>query len=96
MIKTIMTGSTFFSTIFGFLSSVCWTIYGIYKADINLIVTNGLGLFFIIFQVIVYIIIKYIYSFYLLPFFSFLSLLFKLNILINLFKIPFPFFEELS
>ena len=51
-----------FSTIFGFLSSVCWTIYGIYKADINLIVTNGLGLFFIIFQVTVYIIIKYTYG----------------------------------
>ena len=43
-----------FSTIGGFFCSLCWLMFGIYKGDTNLIIPNGLGLFFSILQVIVY------------------------------------------
>ena len=45
-----------FSTIGGFFCSLCWLIFGIYKGDINLIIPNGLGLFFSILQIVVYLI----------------------------------------
>ena len=45
-----------FSTIGGFFCSLCWLMFGIYKKDINMIIPNGLGLFFAILQVIVYLI----------------------------------------
>ena len=45
-----------FSTIGGFFCSLCWLMFGIYKGDSNLIIPNGLGLFFAILQVIVYIV----------------------------------------
>ena len=43
-----------FSTIGGFFCSLCWLMFGIIKGDINMIIPNALGLFFAIFQVIVY------------------------------------------
>ena len=45
-----------FSTIGGFFCSLCWLAFGIYKGDINLIIPNGLGLFFSILQIVVYLI----------------------------------------
>ena len=48
-----------FSTIFGVINSACWLVYGICESDLNVIVTNALGLFFAILQVVVYIVIKY-------------------------------------
>ena len=45
-----------FSTVGGFFCSLCWLIFGIYKGDINLIIPNGLGLFFSILQIVVYLI----------------------------------------
>ena len=45
-----------FSTIGGFFCSLCWLMFGIYKVDFNMIIPNGLGLFFAILQVIVYFI----------------------------------------
>ena len=48
-----------FSTIAAFFNSICWLIYGIYQSDINIIIPNGMGFFFAILQVGVYLIIKY-------------------------------------
>ena len=45
-----------FSTVGGLLCSGCWLMFGIYKADMNLIIPNGLGLFFAILQVAVYLV----------------------------------------
>ena len=45
-----------FSTVGGLLCSLCWLIFGIYQNDLNLIIPNGLGLFFAILQVVVYLI----------------------------------------
>jgi hypothetical protein len=45
-----------FSTIGGFFCSLCWLMFGVYKGDNNLIIPNGLGLFFAILQVIVYLV----------------------------------------
>ena len=43
------------STIGGFFCSLCWLMFGVYKGDLKLIIPNGLGLFFAILQVIVYL-----------------------------------------
>ena len=43
-----------FSTIGSLLCSGCWLMFGIYQNDIKLIIPNGLGLFFGIFQILVY------------------------------------------
>ena len=43
------------STIGGFFWSLCWLMFGVYKGDLKLIIPNGLGLFFAILQVIVYL-----------------------------------------
>ena len=45
-----------FSTLGGFFCSLCWLMFGIYKSDKNLIIPNGLGLFFAILQIIVYLV----------------------------------------
>ena len=45
-----------FSTIGGFFCSLCWLMYGVYKGDLKLIIPNGLGLFFSILQIIVYLV----------------------------------------
>lgn len=45
-----------FSTAGGFLCSLCWFMYGLISEDINLIIPNGLGLFFAILQIVIYII----------------------------------------
>ena len=45
-----------FSTIGGFFCSLCWLMFGVYKNDLKLIIPNGLGLFFAILQVIVYLV----------------------------------------
>ena len=45
-----------FSTVGGLACSLCWLIFGIYQGDLNLIIPNGLGLFFAILQVIVFLI----------------------------------------
>ena len=50
-----------YSTIAAFVNSACWLIYGIAYSDINVIVPNGLGLFFAILQVTIYLVIKYKY-----------------------------------
>ena len=44
-----------FSTAGGFACSLCWFMYGFISADINLIIPNGLGLFFAILQIVVYL-----------------------------------------
>ncbi len=44
-----------FSTAGGFLCSLCWFMYGLISQDINLIIPNGLGLFFAILQIVVYL-----------------------------------------
>jgi solute carrier family 50 protein (sugar transporter) len=44
-----------FSTVGGFLCSLCWFMYGFISEDINLIIPNGLGLFFAILQIIAYL-----------------------------------------
>jgi solute carrier family 50 protein (sugar transporter) len=43
-----------YSTFGGLLCSLCWMLFGIIKADINLIVPNALGLFFSVFEIIIY------------------------------------------
>lgn len=43
-----------FTSVGGFFCSSCWLIYGIYLFDINLIIPNGLGIFFAILQLIIY------------------------------------------
>ena len=45
-----------FSSIGGFACSFCWLIFGIYQKDKNLIIPNSIGLFFSIFQVVIYLI----------------------------------------
>ena len=44
-----------FSTIGGFLCSLCWFMFGLISYDINLIIPNALGLFFAILQIIAYL-----------------------------------------
>ena len=46
------------SNIAGIACSGCWLIYGIYLIDWNIMVPNGLGLIFSIFQIIVFIVFK--------------------------------------
>ena len=48
-----------FSTIGALVNSCCWTIYGIYDKDVDILVPNALGLFFAILQIIVYLAVKY-------------------------------------
>ena len=48
-----------FSTAGGFLCSLCWFMYGLISQDINLIIPNGLGLFFAILQIVVYLFYYY-------------------------------------
>ena len=50
-----------FSTIFGLVNGICWTIYGICLSDIDVLVPNALGIFFALLQLIVYLVIKYKY-----------------------------------
>lgn len=45
-----------FSSVGGFLCSLCWFMYGLYSSDRNVIIPNGLGLFFAILQIIIFII----------------------------------------
>lgn len=44
-----------FSTVGGFLCSLCWFMYGFISKDINLIIPNGLGLLFAILQIVAYL-----------------------------------------
>jgi len=46
------------STLGGTACSACWLIYGIYSSDWNQIIPNGLGVFFSIIQIFVFIIYK--------------------------------------
>ena len=50
-----------FSTIFGLVNGICWTIYGICESDVDVLVPNVLGIFFAILQLVVYLVIKYKY-----------------------------------
>ena len=46
------------SNIAGIACSGCWLIYGIYLIDWNIMVPNGLGLIFSIFQIVIFILYK--------------------------------------
>ena len=46
-----------YSSIGGFLCSLCWLIYGFYQNDINLIIPNSLGILFSIIQILIFIIL---------------------------------------
>jgi solute carrier family 50 protein (sugar transporter) len=62
MITVFKTGNykliPIWSTIGGTACSACWMIYGIYLADWNQIIPNGLGVFFSIIQIVVFLIYK--------------------------------------
>ena len=62
MITVFKTGNykliPIWSTLGGTACSGCWMIYGIYSNDWNQIIPNGLGVFFSIIQIIVFIIYK--------------------------------------
>jgi solute carrier family 50 protein (sugar transporter) len=45
-----------FSTVGGFLCSLCWLMFGIYKNDWKLYVPNALGLVFAVLQITIYLI----------------------------------------
>ena len=46
-----------YSSIGGFLCSLCWLIFGFYQNDMNLIISNSLGILFSIIQILVFTIL---------------------------------------
>ena len=46
-----------YSSIGGFLCSICWLIFGFYQNDMNLIIPNSLGILFSIIQILIFFIL---------------------------------------
>ena len=50
-----------YSSIGGFLCSLCWLIFGFYQNDKNLIIPNSLGILFSAIQILIFLILPIIF-----------------------------------